>query len=92
MSDDRELGPPTMGDHEDAARLEAAYGAPSIETLEGLRYFVAVRCAQANLAAELLKPRTFAVDELEALDRLTDACAGIAELVERNDWANEDGE
>jgi hypothetical protein len=68
------------------------HGAPSIETLEGLRYFVAVRCAQARLCAELLKPRTFDVEELEALDRLSDACAAIAVLVERHDWANEDGE
>lgn len=66
--------------------------APSIDTLEGLRYLVAVRCAQALIAAELLKLRTVADDELEALEQLTDACAAIAELVERHDWANEAGE
>jgi hypothetical protein len=66
--------------------------APSIDTLEGLRYFVAVRCAQAGLVAELLKPREFDVETLDALDGLTAACAAIAELVERHDWANEAGE
>ena len=32
MSDDRELGPPTMGDHDDAERRDAAYG-PNVHVL-----------------------------------------------------------
>lgn len=65
---------------------------PSIDTLEGKRFLLAVRCAQARLLVELLRPDTVAVDELDVLDAVAGACTLVANIADRHDWANEDGE
>lgn len=68
-------------------------GAPSIDTLEGLRYLTAVRAAQTGLCVQLLLARGPEDSEtLAVLERLARACAELAEIVERKDWANEDGD
>lgn len=49
MSADDQLGPPTMGDHEDEARRAAAYGTTNGEPVEVVSRQVAVERAVASL-------------------------------------------
>jgi hypothetical protein len=67
-------------------------GPPTIDTVEGKRFLLAVRCAQARLMVELLRHDTTDQDELDALDAVAGACALLADVAERHDWSNEDGE
>ncbi len=71
----------------------AGEGAPSIDTLEGLRYLLAVRAAQTRLVIELIRARGDEGDAetLKVFDLLSRGTEALADIVERKDWANEDG-
>jgi hypothetical protein len=67
-------------------------GPPNLDTVEGRRFLLAARCAQARLLVELLRPDTTDEDELAALDAVAGACTLVAVVGERGDWSNEAGE
>jgi hypothetical protein len=64
---------------------------PSIDTVEGMRFLLVARCAQARLLVEMLRPHTVDDDELAVLDAVAGACVLLTHVAERRDWSNEDG-
>lgn len=72
MSDDSQLGPPTMGDHEDAARLAAAYRDPrhgdpvGLPQVAGLAVAFKALVHRAGGRVEITEAELLAARELHA--------------------------
>lgn len=65
---------------------------PSIDTLEGKRFLLAARTAQARLLVELLLPDTTELVERDLLVRFGEACDELLDHAHARDWSNESGE